>query len=233
MMTPRYIFCLTWLWSAYYCGIVDGEEANQRIASPSPAEIRALIDKLISENPEPGKVKGLPGLDYGKDFDRSKQKVVHEAIFALKKMGPKAFPQLIERWGDKRFSLTMSVGINGYMYTASVGEVCQDIVFDQIQPIGIWPKTDDDPRGKPKRPGYPSVYLENRKDALEWCNKHKDKSLYEIQLMVIDWVIERESENPKDYTDAERAYLKSVRKDLVETRQPMLRGSYTFNDIES
>src|SRR5258708_6324743 len=86
-------------------------------------EIRALIDQLVYPNPKPIADKG-PSYRLPEGFDRDKQKLVHKARHKLKQLGPVAFPYLIERWDDKRYCITMSVGINGFCFNATVGDVC-------------------------------------------------------------------------------------------------------------
>ncbi len=216
---------------AFTQSLSNGRDVAEKSPTLTEEEIANLIDNLVSPNPEPKERRG-PELKLPKDFDREKQKIVRQARYKLKELGPTAFPSLIKRWDDKRYSLTMSVGINGYMFNASVGQVCKDIVYDQVQPFGMWPVTEDDPRGKPHRPGYPYRHLGNQKDALAWCEKHKDKSLYEVQLMVLDWIIKTEAADPENYTDDERKALKEYRKKLVESKVPILRGHFLVNDIE-
>lgn len=190
-----------------------------------------LINALASENPTPIKRSG-PDLKYPPEYDRKKQEPVRSAKHELKTLGTVAFGSLVENWDDDRYCLTYSVGINGYMDNATVGKMCRIIVFDQIQPYGIWPRSDDDPRGKPKRPAYPSVFLSDAKEAKKWIEEHKGKSLYEIQLMVVNWVIERESENPRDFSDDERKFMKVIRRKMLETKKPMARGNYYMDDYD-
>jgi hypothetical protein len=205
---------------------------------PSADEIRGLIDQLVSANPRAITAKEDPRVEpdfqLPPGYDHEKQRRVYQARAKLKSLGPVAFPFLIDRWNDERYCMTMSVGLNGYCFNASVGKVCKDIVYDQLQPYGFWPVVDDgEPRGKPKRPGYPSKYLGSTDDAKTWCVKHKNKSLFEMQLMVIDWVIAQEGGHPADYTGGEKAHLNELREQLVTTQKPLDRGSYEANDIES
>jgi hypothetical protein len=205
--------------------VLIGTSVNAQHEDEHQADVLKLINALASENPAPTERRG-PDLKFPPGYDRKKQEPVRSAKSKLKAFGPAAFKSLIENWGDERYCLTYSVGINGYMYNATVGKMCRIIVYDQIQPYGIWPRTEDDPRGKPKRPSYPSVFLSDQKAATKWLEEHKDKSLFEIQLMVIDWVIARESESLKDFTDEERAAMREIREKLVESKKPMTRGNY-------
>lgn len=209
-------------------------------ADPQPAksetEIKALVDQLVSPNPKP--ITGdddksvAPNYRLLKGFDRAKQRVVAEARFELGKIGTAAFSHLIEKWDDDRHCMTMFHRLSEYSSNYTVGAVCQKTLFDQLQPYSIWPQTDGDPRGKPKRPAYPTSHLKSKKEALKWWEGHKDKSLYQIQLEVLDWVIAEEAKKPKDYSDEERDFLAGVRAELVRRGEPMSNGNYDWNEPE-
>lgn len=194
-------------------------------------EVAPLIAKLASRNPRPTERHG-PDLKYPPGYARNKQKSVREAMGKLTARGTKAFRELIDSWGDDRYSLTYSVGINGYMKNATVGRVCRIIVYDQIQPYGFWPRRDDDARGKPKRPSYPDTFLGDADSAHEWLERHKDKSLYDLQLMVLDWIIGEEAKRPGDFTDVERKELSELRKTLIENKTPISGGNYYMDDYD-
>jgi hypothetical protein len=210
--------------------------AEPEPAPATPEQIRTLLDELVSPNPKPitGREEKRVGPEYKlpEGFDRKKQERVHAARAKLKQLGPVAFPFLIERWSDERYCLTKSNGISGYCYNASVGDVCRDVLFNQLQPYSFWPILDDDPRGKPKRPSYPNAHLGTAADAVKWHQKHKGKTLHQLQVMVIDWVIEQESKRPADFTDKERAELKGIRDELLKSGKPIDRGNYLGDDIE-
>jgi hypothetical protein len=206
-------------------------------AEPTAAEIRTLIDQLISPNPAPktGKEDRSVAPDYRlpKEFDRTKQKAVYAAEQKLKQLGPIAFPYLIERWDDKRYCMTLSSGLSGYCFNATVGYVCRAIVFDHLQPYGIWPVSEDDPRGKPHRPSYPESFLRSAKEAKQWYEQNKQQSLYELQLMVIDWIIAEEDKKPSDFTGEEKAKLREIRSNLRKSSKPIVRGNYFGTDTEA
>jgi hypothetical protein len=207
---------------------------GEKPTPPAEREIKALIDQLVSPNPRPITDERprdllLPRLPKG--FDRARQKKVHEAYWKLNRIGPRAFPFLMERWGDKRYCLTTQDGLSGACYNRTVGYVCKWIVFNQLQPCGFWPKVEDDPRGKPRRPGYPSKFLRSQAAARMWWQKNKDRSLQQMQLEALDWVIAEEAKRPRDFTDAERKELQQIRKKLVKGRQPLPPGNYWSQDI--
>ena len=209
--------------------------AEKRPASPAnelkkkltEQEIRALIDKLVSPNPKPITGDGDYRLPPG--FDREKQKLVRKAVCDLESLGPRAFPFLIDHWDDKRYCLTVSEGINGYCRNQTVGETCEMIVFNQIQPFGKWQGINDAGLKYVWRPDYPVHFLSSKKDAKKWCEERKCKTLAEIQLEVLDWVI---AEEGKDISAEERNRLQELRKKLVASKEPILRGNYEPIDIE-
>lgn len=204
--------------------------AQQREDAADP-EIASLIAKLSSPNRAPTERSG-PELRYPTGYSRKKQDVVKDARWQLTAKGLRAFRQLIAQWENNHYSLTYTNGISGYMRNATVGEVCRIIVYDQIQPYGFWPLAGDDPRGKPKRPGYPSEFLRDAKSAREWLERYKDKSLYDLQLMALEWVIAEEAKRPEDFTDEEREELSRLRSTLIETKTPMRRGNYYRDDYD-
>lgn len=199
----------------------ESNELVERLASPNPKPITGDEDKSVAPD-----YRLPPG------FDQKKQKRVRDAIETLRGLGTRAFPALIERWDDKRYCVTTFHRLSEYSRNATVGEICQKTIFDQLQPYGYWPMTDDDPRGKPKRPGYPGRFLRSKKAAQEWWAKHKDKAMFEIQLEVLDWAIAEEAKHPDDYTAEEKQFLRDVRAMLVKIATPMSPGNYDWVQIE-
>jgi hypothetical protein len=200
-----------------YCG--------EKPRPPSAKEIKALINQLVSPNRKPdvadgdSAARGLP-----RDFDRKKQRQVDRAITKLIQLGPRAFPFLIERWGDKRYCLTGDDSLSGAFVHKTVGRICREIISVQLQPYGIYPAGFDPDRNRarqPRRPGYPNKFIGSQKSARQWWGKNKHKTLYQMQLDVLDWVIAEEAKRPRDFKDAERKKVQELRKKLVEGRKPL------------
>jgi len=189
--------------------------AGEKPKAPSEQEIKDLIAKLVSPNPKPT-LRG-DGFVLPKGYDCDKQEKVHEAREKLRQIGPKAFPLLIEQWDDDRYCLTICVSGAS---NESVGWICRSILFDQILPYGYWPNVKGDPRFSPRRPSYPGEFFASKKAAAKWWEKHKDKTLCQIQLEALDWVIAEEAKRPRDFTDEERQELKQTRKKLVKSGKP-------------
>jgi len=58
------------------------------------------------------------------------------------------------------------------------------------------------------------TFLNSQKAARKWWEENKDKTLAQMQLEVLDWVIAEEAKRPGDFTDAERRELQDLRKKL-------------------
>ena len=207
-------------WGWLLVGIVLGQatpaSCGEKPQPPTANEIKTLIDGLVSPNPAPDTraLKGgeaKPDLGFPKDFDHKKQAQVHRACVKLTELGPRAFPFLIERWEDKRYCLTTEVAAYD---NQTVGVICRWIIDDQLQPYGRFQKGYADPRGKPLRPGYAATFLASQTAAGQWWGKNKDKTLSQMQLEVLDWVIAEEAKRPGDFTDEERRVLQALRKKL-------------------
>jgi hypothetical protein len=213
--------------------------AGEKPEAISESEIKALIDQLVSPNPKPilldkGRETGKFGLEFRvpKGFDREKQKKVLEARAKLREIGPQAFPFLIARWKDERYCTTVGNDLSGVYYNLSVEHVCGDIIRTQIQPYGYYPAGGDDPRGKPYRPTYPAKGLYAEKDVREWWEKNKTKTLYQMQMEALDWVIAEEAKRPGDFTDEERKALQTIRKKLVDSGKSLPAGFWGPDDYE-
>jgi hypothetical protein len=221
---------MSWLLVGTLLGQATPASCREKPRPPTANEIKALIDGLVSRNPAPDTTKlqageNKPGGGFPRDFDHKKQKQVHRACDNLTELGPRAFPFLIERLEDKRYCLTIEVA--GYE-NESVGAICRWIIDTQLQPYGYFQKGYADPRGKPKRPGYAATFLKSQKAARQWWDKHKDKTLSQMQLEVLDWVIAEETKRRGDFTEAERRALQDLRKELVKGRQPLRPGGIPY-----
>jgi hypothetical protein len=212
--------------------VPKGDDLKKLKAPPTEKEIKALIDQLASPNPKPIiNKRGAPSIDLPPGFDRKKQDKVHLARSKLVELGTLAFPSLIESDKDERYSLTTSNGLSGWFYNESVGRVCRTIIFDQLQPYGYWQAVGGDPRGNPHRPSYPGNFLKSQEAAKAWWEKNKEKSLYQMQLETLNWVIAEEAKRPGDFTDKEKQCLQKLRKKLVGAGKPLPAGSYYANAI--
>ena len=210
-----------WCWPVVALLLAAAPSAGgDKPKAPSDKEIKALVDRLVSPNP-PVIIK-YDNFRFPKGFDKDKQKDVHEAVYTLRKLGLRAFPFLAERLDDSRYCVTMDDG--PAPVNVSVGQVCRDLIRAQVQPYGFWPEGYGDPRGKPKRPTFTGTFLGSKKEALRWWEKNKGRTLYQIQLEALDWVIAEEAKRPRDFKDEEGEFLRKTRKELVKSGEPLEAG---------
>ena len=101
------------------------------------AKVASLIEQLANQNPQP-KARGTRILR-PEGYDREKDESASSARSKLYRIGPVAFPQLIEHWGDKRYHISAHNGLNGAAKILSVGGACRELVDSQLQPFGFWP----------------------------------------------------------------------------------------------
>lgn len=213
------------------CGQKKPQSAEEeKKPAPTEKEIKALIDQLVSPNPKPI-IQKKPTIKLPKDFDLAKQELVHEARSKLLKIGTPAFPLLIENFKDEHYSLTTQNGLDGIYWNETLGDVCRTIIFDQLQPGGTWQIGDGDPRSVAKRPAYPHNFLYSQKDAQAWWKQNSKKSLYDLQLEALDWIIAEESKTPEKYLKKEKEYLQKSRKELMESGKPLSPGNYGSKEI--
>jgi hypothetical protein len=199
-------------------------EGGSEEPPPAAKEIRGLIDQLVSPNRKPKVQDGASAaMGLPRDFDRVKQQQVDRAISKLLQLGPQAFPFLISRWEDERYCLTACSSASGAFLHKTVGDICQAILFSQLQPYGYWPEGGYNPDRRPPayRPRYPSTLLGSKEAAKRWWEKNKHKTLSQMQLEALDWVIAEEAKNPRKFKDEERKVLQQLRKKLVQGDKPL------------
>lgn len=182
-------------------------------------EIKALIEKLASPNETP-KLDGQDAV-YPPTYDRQAQIKVERAWQSLYELGLSTFPYLFQSIADKRYSYTRDGGAADV--NLSVGDQCRAILKSYLQPYGHqFTAGVSDPRFVPHRPSYFRNYdLDNPKSAAKWWESRKEKSLRELQIETLEWVIAEEAKRPKDYIDKEREYLSDVLKKLKNGKEPL------------
>lgn len=175
----------------------------------SEKEMRLLVKDLVSPNDAPKVGNGLDA-DYPANYDRKAQNRVLDAWLTLQECGPRAFPVLFDAYDDDRYSLTGE----GHMCDANwtVGRACRDMIDCELQPYGTWSQDKNDPRHYFPRYFY-DFDLDTREGAKKWWKTHKNKTLRELQIEVLEWVIP-ELKNEKAF-DEIRTQLKS---DLAKLR---------------
>jgi hypothetical protein len=186
---------------------------------PSEEEIKTLVQQLVSPNQAP--VTKSPYAKYPAGYDERAQERVLDAWLQLRRLGPRAFPYLFDFVDDKRYSFTADGGAADVNW--SVGQACLDRIRCSLQPYGPhYLAGEDDPRGFPRRPNYVRHHnIHEPAGAKTWWETRKDKSLRELQIETLEWVIAEEAKTPEKYSNRERAFLKKVLTKLRTAKEPL------------
>jgi hypothetical protein len=184
---------------------------------PTNEQIEALIKKLVSPN-KPPKIDG-GGAVYPAGFDRDANSRVQETWLAIQKLGTAAFPYLIPHFDDEQYSFTTDAGSSDSNW--SVGRACSGIVWCQLFPTFKF-------EGGESRPWPPSYQVHFRlstaSGAKAWWDTHKQKSLRELQIEVLEWTIAEESKAPEKYSNDARSRLMEMRAELRIRKAPLEPG---------
>ncbi len=187
--------------------------------TPSEAEIVALVNQLASPNSAPRET--VPWTKYPEGYDRAAQKRVWEAWRKLWDIGLPAFPHLHKRLDDGRYSVTEDIG--PYDKNFSVGQVCRLIMETQLQPYAYYPhgKAEQGTVGLSPEPCYFDGHMSTAKSFERWWKAHKDKSLREVQIEVLEWTISQVNENSGEKLAKEVKRLNDILKDLQDSDKPL------------
>jgi hypothetical protein len=195
--------------------------ANPQIAK-QPCDPAKLSTILVSPNSKPtisshGEEYKLPS-----NYDSEAQERVDAARRELLGLGTDAFIHLIEHLDDKRYSMTACGVIEKRYFDLSVRDVCRDLLFCQIEPIGRWTVGKErDPRSRPTRPSYAySHHLDEKDTAKRWWAERKKKSLREIQIEVLEWTVSSETKQAQKF-GADIAQLTAILEKLRHSDRPL------------
>jgi hypothetical protein len=123
--------------------------------------------------------------------------------------------------------------LSGAWHHESVGSECRTIVFDQLQPYGYWQAFNGDVLKRKTRPNYALTFLATQKDARAWWQNNKEKSLRELQLLVVEWIIAEEAKSAANFSEKEHATLKKIRDRLANGNKAMKSGNFYMTDREA
>ena len=188
-------------------------------------EIDALVEQLVSPNPAPDTKVG-PTAEYPEGYDRKAQKRVRAAQQKLRELGTAAFPHLIKRLNDDRYSFTAQ-GLQADK-NWTVGQACQHIIDGQLEPFTGSPwamgwRFGDDPKRRILRPSYCRHNgLHSPERAADWWRAHKDTSLLDLQIESIEWTIAEEAKNPDKYPDEEHKHMREFLKKARSAEKPLM-----------
>lgn len=143
---------------------------------------------------------------------------VRDVVLALQKVGPKAFPFLIAKFGSVRISL-QDAGEDSKR-TWTVGDISSKIIRSQIEAFSNNPRGI---RGRPSWPSYFDRFFSDRATAQRWYESHKDMSLNEIQIEAIEWTIaeDKKIKGRNKIPASELASLQETLAELKETDEPL------------
>ena len=192
-----------------------------------PKAIEQLIEQLASPN-KPPLISDFGDVSYPPSYDKKAQDRVSAAFKRLFELGKPTFPCLLKHLDDTRYSLTKEDEIEGDWHNYHVGRLCRAIFLSHLQPYGdYYARGKGDPRDHPRRPSYFKHYqLSNPAAAEKWWKARKNKTMVELQIEALEWVIAEEAKRPKDYSDSEREHLVRVLHDVrasghrIEARWP-------------
>ncbi|MBM3966921.1 MAG: hypothetical protein FJ308_17920 [Planctomycetes bacterium] len=183
--------------------------------------VDSLVARLASKN-KPPKTRG-PSAVYPKGYDKAGQEDVFLAYRELRELGPKAFRFIIPHLDDKRYSLTADGGAADVNFT--VGQLCFSAIDLQLQPYKTYSRGEGDPRNRPRRPHYlAKVRLNDPIESRKWIDSLENKSLLQLQIEVLEWVIEEESKDRTKYPAVETAWLHETLETLNKAREPLPSG---------
>ena len=214
------------IWTAMFAAACHSGGLN-RAEAKEPVKIDRLVRELASPNKpaliEDGTASYPPG------YDKKAQGRVRSAFHQLLDLGLPTFPHLLKHLDDKRYSVTEEDTIEGDWHNYSVGDLCYLVFSSHLQPYGdYYALGKGDPRERPRRPSYfEHCHLSDPVAAKKWWRARKDKTLVELQIEALKWVIAEEAKRPKDYSDRERKYLARALNDMRATGRP-LAASWPF-----
>jgi hypothetical protein len=191
---------------------VSKEEINHTLLSKiDEAGIESLIQELRSPNLDPAVFDWM--MEIPVNYDIEAQKQVWRAENMLSKLGFKAFPTLILHINDKAYCKTVE-GSKLFSYT--VGHVCAQIINRQVNIAGE-PHRFQDRKGRKGMWDSPFIWISSE-NAKSWWEANKGRSLEEIQLDSVDYVIAKEKElgfiNPEQEKKVLEP-LEKIRSELV------------------
>lgn len=210
----------TYLWLSLFVLAIPLVPSFAEEEEVTKEQVDALVARLVSPN-SPPVIRHSPSAKYPQDFDHEAQVRVHQAFKELYRLGIRSFPHIFDHFDDRRYSLTMDSGEADRNWT--VGQLCFDIVTCHLQPYGpialSEKKRSNGMRRGPQIPFY-SARLHNPVGA-KWWTSRKDKSLRELQIEVLEWVIDEEDKSPEKFSDRERDARKAMLLKLQDSESPL------------
>lgn len=168
--------------------------ATQTAPSQDPEVVRQHIEALIERLAiSQGKATDEPVYTPSIDTPSSDPRVqAYEAAKELTAYGKTAFPQLLAHLDDPRQSVAFR-----RILPATLGLACYAIIEDEVYPMpedyrGSFYRTGADGKAY-ERPLFVKAGLFDRSSVAAWLAAREQKSLLEIQIEALGWLIEEEN----------------------------------------
>lgn len=195
------------LFGLLYSDAASADETPRDNAKPlSTEDCDKLIEQLVNPNKVPFKdvyVLNLKDAGVNEEELRESFKKVEEAYNALSKNIATALPVLMKRIDDKRYSFVAEDPSSGVYTIRTVGHACRAIVRHHVEVH--WKETKRSvTEGRP-REHAPSFIS----DLGKWWETRKGRSLAELQLEAMEWVMTLKK---PDFFQSEEAWKDALTK---------------------
>jgi predicted DCC family thiol-disulfide oxidoreductase YuxK len=175
--------------------------------SPGSAAIQALIEKLaISDDEAASGLIFTPRVDTPKTDSRM---IAYDAAEQLQKFGAEAFPLLLASLDDKRQSVAFR-----RVLPSTVGDACYCLITRQLYELPREYSRSIYRRGADGRQHERPIFghdLFDTVDLRQWLAARKDRTLRQLQIEALGWVLSEEEQIGASTPDDEKSVLEPLR----------------------
>jgi hypothetical protein len=191
-------------------------------------DARKMIDALANSNAPPRILEDGDGhVAFPQNYIWSEQDRIPKVIATLTDHAEESWPELVGAIDDDRYSITFK--IHDYPSNWTVGDVCSEIIRDYLVQGYYAYRIDDPATGGRRWSAYmkhiPEAYDPENKELKKWCQGHKDKKLYELQIAACEWAVNKISEYfPNVANTTKRKSIEAIKeeiKKLQQTKKPL------------
>jgi hypothetical protein len=187
--------------------VLGEDQPSTNPQPPLPNDIPGLIETLASPNRPAKGGHGEP--HYPSGFDHAAQGRVLAARQALRAKGVAAFPYLIKRLSDSRYSETVAYAV---WVNLQVGDVCEQIIEAQVlsRHTGNYKSRE----GADGKKYSPPCYFYSLGGIEKWWSTHSTKNLLEMKVEALKWTIEQEEKIGFPTPGDRKLYLEPLQTEL-------------------
>ena len=205
----------------------------------SSAGAREIVEALANRNHPPKHVGEFHEPIFDAKFDWREDERVWDALDLATKHAEEAWPELVKHLNDDRYCVTYE-SFSEYTYDFTVGRVCRVIILRSLSAgyfSGVEWRT---------KKAYLTMetagFLRDPKTLKAWCEKRRDKKLYELQMEMCEWAkteIEKggrffqHAQENQGYVDRRRRYRAAQDASQDKNGRPLGRlrpgGNYGYN----